>query len=401
MKGLMLKAVLLGLFFAMVTAFAAAQGSAYASVHGKCKDAQGAPVVDAEIVWKNQNDGRTYKLKTNKKGEFFSLGVEAGQYTITLTKDGKVLDEQKNVHVGIEEFNYDVDLKQAQEQSIKQAAKKTGASTEQVKQQQAEAEKAQQYNASVKAVNEKLNAAAALMKAQPPDYAQAIAMYKEAATMVPDEDIVWFRLGSAYLDSARAQTDAAERTKQNTEAYNDIQKAIEIKKGAGSAAKPAAQAAGANAATPDGRLAAYYDNLGAAAARLGKIDEAGNDYQEAAQTDPPNAARYYFNLGVTLHNFATDTDGKKKAADAFGKAIAADPTKADAYFLKGSDLFALIEEKNGKMVAPDGTAEAFQKYLELQPSGPHAEEAKQMLAALNSSVESTYGTKKGSTPKKK
>ena len=129
MKGLMLKAGLLGLFFAIVTSFAAAQGTAYATIHGKCKDAQGAPVVDAEIVWKNQNDGRTYRLKTNKKGEFFSLGVEAGQYTITLSKDGKVLDEQKNVHVGIEEFNYDVDLKQAQEQSIKEAAKKTGVST--------------------------------------------------------------------------------------------------------------------------------------------------------------------------------------------------------------------------------------------------------------------------------
>ena len=402
MKGLMLKAGLLGLFIAILTSFAAAQGTAYATIHGKCKDAQGTPIVDAEIAWKNQNDGRTYRLKTNKKGEYFSLGVEAGQYTITLTKDGKVLDEQKNVHVGIEEFNYDVDLKQAQEQSIKEAAKKTGVSTEQLKQQQAEAAKAQQYNASIKAVNEKLNAAAALMKAQPPDYKQAIATYQEAANMAPDEDIVWYRLGSAYLDSARAQTDPAERTKQTTEAYNDIQKAIELKKSAGQGAKPAGQPASANGAQPpDSRLAAYYDNLGAAAARLGKVDEASNDYQQAAQIDPPNAARYYFNMGVTLHNVAKDTDGKKKAADAFGKAIAADPTKADAYFLKGSDLFALVEEKEGKMVAPDGTAEAFQKYLELAPTGPHAEEAKQMLAALNSSVETSYGAKKGSTPKKK
>jgi hypothetical protein len=49
--------------------------------------------------------------------------------------------------------------------------------------------------------------------------------------------------------------------------------------------------------------------------------------------------------------------------------------------------------------APEGTAEAFQKYLELQPNGPHAEEAKQMLAALNQTIETGYG-KKGA-PKKK
>jgi hypothetical protein len=49
--------------------------------------------------------------------------------------------------------------------------------------------------------------------------------------------------------------------------------------------------------------------------------------------------------------------------------------------------------------APDGTAEAFQKYLQLQPNGPHAEEAKQMLAALNQSIETGYG-KKTATKKK-
>ncbi len=32
-----------------------------------------------------------------------------------------------------------------------------------------------------------------------------------------------------------------------------------------------------------------------------------------------------------------------------------------------------------KMVAPPGTAEAFQKYLELQPNGTYAEPSKQML----------------------
>jgi hypothetical protein len=56
--------------------------------------------------------------------------------------------------------------------------------------------------------------------------------------------------------------------------------------------------------------------------------------------------------------------------------------------------------KENKMIVPDGTAEAYQKYLELKPAGPHAQEAKDMLTALNSTVETSFGNKK-STPKKK
>jgi hypothetical protein len=52
------------------------------------------------------------------------------------------------------------------------------------------------------------------------------------------------------------------------------------------------------------------------------------------------------------------------------------------------------------MVAAPGTAEAFQKYLELQPSGGHSEEAKAMLASIGAPIETSYGTKKKSAAKK-
>jgi len=210
---------------------------------------------------------------------------------------------------------------------------------------------------------------------------------------------VWYRSGAAYLDSTKAQTDPAEKVKRTTEAYNDLKKAIDLKKQAkpgegGAAAKPE------EAAAEKARMAAYYDNFGAAAARLGKNDEATDAYKQAAETDPAHAANYYYNLGVVLHNTAKDADGKKQAAAAFEKAIEADPNKAEAYYLKGTDLISLsTADSSGKLSAPDGTAEAFQKYLQLQPNGPHAEEAKQMLAALNQSIETGYG-KKTATKKK-
>ena len=49
------------------------------SVKGVCKDAQGNPVVDAVVVWVNMDNGQKYTLKTNKKGEYFSLGLSTGQ----------------------------------------------------------------------------------------------------------------------------------------------------------------------------------------------------------------------------------------------------------------------------------------------------------------------------------
>jgi hypothetical protein len=77
------------------------------------------------------------------------------------------------------------------------------------------------------------------------------------------------------------------------------------------------------------------------------------------------------------------------------KVIAADPTKAEAYYQKGLNL--LLKEtigKDGKTVVAEGTAEAFQKYLELAPTGKFAQPAKDMLAQIGATVETGFGTKK-------
>ena len=52
------------------------------------------------------------------------------------------------------------------------------------------------------------------------------------------------------------------------------------------------------------------------------------------------------------------------------------------------------QNKEGKLEAPPGTAEAFNKYLELQPDGPHANDVKEMLAYIGAKIETTYSTKK-------
>lgn len=414
MKNVLARMSIVCVAFAVFTLPALAQ---YGNVKGTCKDGQGTPISGAQIVFDNQDNGRQYKLKTSKQGEFFSLGIEPGQYTVTLSKDGQVLDTQKNVHVDVGDNQYDVNLQKIQEQNVKDTARKEGVSTEEVKRQQEEIAKAQQRNANIKNVNDKLKAAVGLMTAATPDYEQAIALLNQAKDMAPNEDVVWGDLGAAYLDSAQAQTDPEEKARRNGEAYDDLKKAIDLKTGvpapavagspaqasapSGATAPPAAPAAkpkSASAADND-TLAGYYGNLGSAAARLGKSDEAMKDYQQAADLNPAKAGNYYYNLGIVLHNTAKDVEGKKAAVAAFDKAIQVDPNKAEAYYLKGTDLIAqATADSSGKLSAPPGTEEAFQKYLELQPAGPHAEEAKQMLAALGSSVETGFGKK--STKKK-
>jgi hypothetical protein len=47
-----------------------------------------------------------------------------------------------------------------------------------------------------------------------------------------------------------------------------------------------------------------------------------------------------------------------------------------------------------------GTAESFQKYLELRPDGPFAQSAKDMLTTLGSTIETKF-VRPGSEPQKK
>ena len=100
---------------------------------------------------------------------------------------------------------------------------------------------------------------------------------------------------------------------------------------------------------------------------------------------------FYTNETIVLSR-AGQTDATIAAAD---KAIAADPTKAIAYYLKGQALIskATVDPKTQKIVAPPGTADAYNKYLELAPNGPMAPEAKSVLAEIGEKINTKYNAK--------
>jgi tetratricopeptide (TPR) repeat protein len=122
-------------------------------------------------------------------------------------------------------------------------------------------------------------------------------------------------------------------------------------------------------------IAAMLTSEGNAYLKEKKNDLAVAAYGKAAELTP-NPALAYFNICAVQYN----TGNANAAMPACDRAIAADPNKADAYFIKGSLLIADSKVgAQGKMTAPPGAVEALKKYLELAPSGPHADDVKAML----------------------
>ena len=303
-------------------------------------------------------------MKTNAKGEYFSLGIVYGRYDILVLKDGKQLYKQIGVPVqfSVQDNVINIDLKKEQE------AQQAQISPEEKKRQ----EEQQQQVTKVKTLNDKLAQAKAAQDAGNPQ--QAAAILTEATQVDPSQPVIWAALAESERSVAAKLTDPAEKKAAYSKAVEDYKKALALKPNA-----------------------SYLNNMGDAAARSGDTQSAVQAYEEAAKLDPGNAAQYYYNEGAVL----TNTGKVDEAIQAFDMAIKADPTKADPYYWKGVNLLGKATIKGNKMEAPPGTAEAFNKYLELQPAGQFAEPAKQMLASIGASVETSFGKGKTGTKTKK
>lgn len=319
------------------------------TVKGMAKDEEGKPIADAQVQLQSTDSGRKYNLKTDKKGEYFSLGVQPGTYDFSLVKDGQTIWTLKKIPLTLSGENK-VDFDMAKEKTA--AMKQSGISEEDRK----KIEAAQKENQKIRGLNEKLSAARAAKEAGNLD--QAIQLLEEATQVDPTRDILWASLAESYV--------AAGKTDQAIEAY---QKAISIAPTKGD----------------------YHNNLGQAYLKANKVEEAIGEYNKAAELDPTHAGTYYFNLGAVL----TNKNKLDEANVAFDKAIAADPNKADAYYWKGVNMFAKATvDKEGKMIAPPGTAELLNKYLELAPDGKNAQPAKDLLASMGAQVQTSFGKEK-------
>jgi hypothetical protein len=71
----------------------------------------------------------------------------------------------------------------------------------------------------------------------------------------------------------------------------------------------------------------------------------------------------------------------------------------EAYYIKGQALVqkATVDPQTNKITAPPECIAAYQKYLQLAPTGPHAEEVKGILQGIGATVAEQYKA----PPKKK
>ena len=129
--------------------------------------------------------------------------------------------------------------------------------------------------------------------------------------------------------------------------------------------------------TPD-VLGTAYASLGEVYIQEKRFKEAQAAFDTAVKDYPTEAAQYRYNEMVIFFK-AGNTDGQLEAAN---QAIALDPTRAANYYFKGQALVskATVDSKTGKIALPPGCAEAYQKYLELEPNGPYSADAKGVLA---------------------
>ena len=122
-------------------------------------------------------------------------------------------------------------------------------------------------------------------------------------------------------------------------------------------------------------LSKIYVGKGNALLKLKRTPEAIDSYNRSAELSS-NPGLAYFNVCAVLYNIGDTAN----SAAACRKCVQADPTRANAWFVLGSDLFADAKiDAHGKVSITAETRQALEKYLELAPDGPHAADTKAML----------------------
>ena len=350
----MRKQALILFFFSLVLAFSLPALAQTGTVKGYVKDDTGKAVTNAVVEMVNLDNGRRVTLKTDKNGNFFSIGVPLGTYKVTATQEGKLIWQTAKYPVGGGDGNPDLNIDLAKERATQAAAPENAEVAKKMEAAKAENAKIGNLNGMLKQANDAMTAN---------NWDQAIQILQQATQQDTTHDLIFGRLGDAYLGA-----------KKYPEAIEAFQKAIAL----------------------DPNKAAYHNNMAQAMAKSNQTDKAIAEYDTAAKLEPAQAGTYYFNEGAVL----TNTGKVDDAIVAFDKVIAADPTKADAYYWKGVNMVGKAKTSaDGKFEAPTGTAEAFNKYLELAPDGKYADPAKQMLQTIGAKVETSYGSGKKSSGK--
>lgn len=371
--------------FVLAAGFAVVSfGQAMTSITGTIKGADGKPVEKVEVKITRTDIKANYSIKTNKDGKFNYATLPLGTYDISITlPDGKPILETKGARTDYAKPMV-IDLDLSKPPVVATAAAPVPAAgpaepTEAEKKAQADAqakfEKEMKEYQEAQSKNEGLQTAfnAGMEAAKAKNWTAAIDGFTQASTLDPTQHAVFGQLADVY--QKRAETlRGAERLADYKKSADSYAKAIAI-----------------IPADPT-----YRYNASVVLARSNQMEEAQAQLNEAVKLDPTGAGKGYRNLGAVYF----DTNRSEAAETAYRKAIELEPTNPDAHFQLGVTLIGRATEKDGKLVAPAGTADEFQKYLEIAPNGAAAADAKGMLEALGATITNSINRGPAAAPAK-
>ena len=352
---------------------------------GQVLDLQGKPYPDVVVTIANKDTGTTYTVKTDKDGKFLQIGMQYGTYSVNFKKDN-INYSLSGINIPSQSTPLVVNFKEvAAKQGVDpEAEAKREAVKKKFNDMKVHFDNGRTALTAADALKDQIRAAsgeqmADLLAKRSASLTTAITEFEAAQQAAVDKDpnlpTILGNLALAYdsagetdrmtMRNAPADQHATLQTKISADyeqAVTNLQKAVDIKPTAG-----------------------LYYQLGTDLAYSGKITDATAACDKGAALEPSNAAateNCYKNIGIVL----TNANDLKDAVAPLQKATQLSPKDAQAWFLLGSALVSTIDYKQegGKEVAviPPGTAEAFQKYLELEPNGPHAADAKSTLEGL-------------------
>jgi tetratricopeptide (TPR) repeat protein len=363
------KSLVVTAFAVMFCALPAFSQTAF--VQGTVTAPDGKPVVGAAVAFDRTDIKGHVAVKTDKKGHYIA-SMMAAAYDVSVAVDGQTVAKiNKYTAQSGNGDPLDFKLPKPGEAPAAEAEPAPGPKGQGAKDDPKVKEREAQL-AKNKELNDAFGAGKTAMENKQWD--EAITQLTKASELGPTQPAVWALLAEAYVGSAKAAK-GADQSAIYAKSFTAYDKLLEL--------SPADAGA--------------YNNYALALAADKKLDDAKVKLAKAVELDPPGAGKYHYNLGALLMN-SNQTDG---AIDEFKKAIDADPNYAEAYYYYGSTLVgkATLDQKTGNMIAPPGTVEALQKYVQLKPDGPNADSAKQLIAALGSSVKVDYKDPNAPAPK--
>jgi tetratricopeptide (TPR) repeat protein len=345
---------------------AAAGAQTNARISGQLMDLQGKPYPSVTVTITNTANNQSKTITTDKEGKFVQLGLSGGTYALNF-KDAAAnppLDYTiKAFPVAAEQDNpLTVNLKDQADAYSKEHPAEEKAKSPDVSQFQS---MKQGFQAGLDAMQ-----AASAEKGSPDkkkaDCQMAATAFASAAQAAGPKDTKNPPLILAH------EGEALECEGKYSDAVDAYQKAIAIEPNAGFYVSLATEISLAAAMQP-GVADAQLDDA---------LAKAGAACAQAIALDPTKAGVCWRNVGIPFYNKAQ----MKQASNALQKATAADPSNPDQWYYLGTALLNLMGSKQEKdkiiYIVQPGTAEAFQKYIDLAPTGPNAASAKEDLATI-------------------